>query len=721
MSKLKTDLAREAEKYPNPIPSREYILALLEKQGKPMTRRELVDALKLGTAEDKQEALKRRLAAMERDGQLLRTRRGAYGLPSKMNLIVARVVAHKDGFGFAVPEEGGDHLFLSERQMRRVFHGDRVMVRPIHTGVRGRKEGEIVEVIETNTLQLVGRFMIENDVAYVIPVNKRIHHDILIPPANQHEAKPGEMVVVDIVSQPNLRSLPVGRVQERLGDHMAPGMEIDVAIRSYGLPCIWPEAVLAEMEHIPAEVEPKDKEGRLSLVDLPLVTIDGEDAKDFDDAVFCMPLPKGGWRLYVAIADVAHYVQPKTALDDEALQRGNSVYFPGRVIPMLPSELSNGLCSLNPHVDRLCLVCEITISARGKVQNYRFHEAVMRSQARLTYTKVDQLLRGVNPQLTAHYATLLPHLQNLYALYQVLHKAREARGAIDFELPETRIVFGKERKIAEIVPLKRNDAHRLIEECMLVANVCAAEFLLKYKLAGLFRIHAGPDPAKLTDLRQFLSELGLHLSGGDEPQPIDYTVLLHNISHRPDAHMIQMVLLRSLSQAVYQPENQGHFGLAYEAYAHFTSPIRRYPDLLLHRAIKHILSGKKSRSFLYTPETIAHYGERCSLTERRADDATRSVVDWLKCEFMLDKLGQVFAGTITSVTSFGFFVSLSDIFVDGLVHISSLRRDYYHFDPVRHCLRGESSGTIYRLGSVVQVRVTRVSLDDREIDFDVVT
>lgn len=711
--------AREADKYPNPIPSREYILAQLQAQARPMTRKELLDTLGLHS-EEAQEALRRRLRAMERDGQLLRTRRGAYGLPSKMNLVVARVVAHKEGYGFAIPEQG-DHFFLNERQMRRVFHGDKVLVRPLHCDRRGRKEAEIVEVLESNTIQLVGRFIVENDVAHVIPSSKRILHDIIIPPPYRGSAQTGQIVLVDIMHQPQLRSSPVGKISEILGDHMAPGMEIDIAIRSYGLPNEWPQDVLAEVEQFSTTVERTDKLDRLNLTELALVTIDGEDAKDFDDAVYCEPLPKGGWRLYVAIADVAHYVKPKSSLDREATLRGNSVYFPGRVIPMLPAELSNGLCSLNPRVDRLCMVCEIIITASGIIKNYQFHEALMRSKARLTYDKADQLLRGANPQLAQHHAQLLPHLQDLHALYKVLHKQREKRGAIDFEIAEAKIIFGKNRKIDKIVSVQRNDAHRLIEECMLVANVCAAQYLLKHKMEGLFRTHAGPDPEKLVDLRQFLSELGLRLYGGKNPKPKDYAQLLRAVVDRPDAQMIQTVLLRSLRQAVYQPENEGHFGLAYEAYAHFTSPIRRYPDLLLHRAIKHVLNKSKIKQPFYTKNEMAHFGEQCSFTERRADDATRSVTEWLKCEFMMDKLGQVFTGTITGVTSFGFFVSLETIFVDGLVHISFLRRDYYHFDPIRHWLRGEGSGVIYRLGNKVEVRVARVALDEREIDFELVS
>ncbi len=705
---------REAEKYEHPIPSREYILEFLADYGHPATFRQLLTELEL-TADQQQEALKRRLTAMVRDGQLMQNRRGAFGPLTKMDLITGRVIGHKDGYGFVVPDDGGDDLFINARYMRAAFHDDKVVVRVVNIDHRGRREGAIVEVIEHNTHELVGRFKVEANAAFVQPTNARIPNDILISPDSTLDAKPGQMVVVEIVVQPSSTARPVGKVKEILGDHMAPGMEIDVAIRNHEIPNEWPEDVSKEAARYTTEVSEDAIQNRLDLRQLAFVTIDGDDAKDFDDAVYCERRDKG-WVLYVAIADVSHYVRPHSALDREALNRGNSVYFPGRVIPMLPEVLSNGLCSLNPHVNRLALVCEMAITAAGKISHYQFHEAVFRSHARLTYDQVAAMEEG-NKELRQKYAALWPHLEDLFALYRVLHSARQKRGSIDFDLPETKIIFGTDRKIEKIIPLQRNDAHRLIEECMLCANISAAQFLLEHDCPGLFRIHQGPSPEKLIDLRKFLSEIGLQLPGKEEPTPRDYAKLLASVAKRPDARLIQTVLLRSLSQAIYDPENTGHFGLAFDAYAHFTSPIRRYPDLLVHRAIRNILRGKfKAMDGEIDPE-MQKYGEHCSMTERRADEATREAVDWLKCEFMLDKLGEEFPGIISSVTSFGIFVELTDIYVEGLVHISQLPSDYYHYDPIKHMIYGERSGTKYRLGDPVKVKVVRVDLDQRQIDF----
>jgi ribonuclease R len=705
---------RESQKYEHPIPSREFILDFLSEAGRPMTYRQLAIELDTTGVEQK-EALRRRLIAMVRDGQLHQNRRGAYGLLSKLELIAGRVIGHKDGFGFVVPDDESDDLFLNARQMRLVFHDDRVMVSVSGIDHRGRREGSIVEVTERCTHELVGRLISESGIHFVQPVNTRISQDILIPTENIGQAKNGQMVVVAITTQPSATTRPVGKVIEIIGDHMAPGMEIDVAIRNHEIPNEWPEAVLAEASHFSQEVEEAACKGRLDLRALPFVTIDGEDAKDFDDAVYCEPREKGGWTLYVAIADVSHYVKPRRPLDEEALNRGNSVYFPGRVIPMLPEVLSNGLCSLNPNVNRLAMVCEMSISTTGKIMTYRFHEAVFKSYARLTYNKVYAMVEQGDKELQKEYRDLLPHLQELFVVYRVLNKARKKRGAIDFDLPETKIIFGEDRKIEKIIASERNDAHKMIEECMLCANICAARFLIKNEVTGLFRVHEGPSPEKLMDLRKFLGELGLTLPGGEEPEPADYAKLLKMIEGRPDAHVIQTVLLRSLSQAVYTPEQKGHFGLAFEEYAHFTSPIRRYPDLLVHRAIRQVLRGDHNPG--ENDPRFEKYGEHCSMTERRADDATREATEWLKCEYMMDKIGEEFDGVITSVTSFGLFVELKEIFVEGLVHISLLQSDYYHFDPIKHALLGERSGRRYGLGDPVRVKVVRVNLDDRKIDF----
>ncbi len=708
---------REAQQYARPIPSREFILQFLGDCDGPKTLSQIARGLSVKAAIDL-EALEKRLKAMERDGQVVFNRRDAYGPVSKMDLVRGRVIGHPEGYGFLVPDQGGDDLFLSARQMRSLLHGDRAVVRKAGVDRRGRFEGALVEVLERANQQLVGRYFQEGGVGFVVPDNKRFHQDVLIPAEAVNEARHGQLVVARIVQQPDRRRQPIGRIAEVLGDHMAPGMEIDVAIRSYEIPRTWSAEVETEAQRLGSKVRKQDLAGRLDLRDTPLVTIDGDDARDFDDAVYCERV-QGGWRLLVAIADVSHYVQPGSALDREAHARGNSVYFPDRVIPMLPEALSNGLCSLNPGVDRLCLVCELEIGTRGRVRAQRFHEAVMRSAARLTYDQVKTLVIDRAPAARKRFPALVSPLDDLMALYRVLHGRRKARGAIDFETTETRIVFGPDRKIERIVPTVRHDAHRLIEECMILANVAAAERLSAEKLPGLYRVHDRPHPDKLEALRTFLGELGLKLGGGEQPAPGDYAKLLEGAARRPDAHLIQTVLLRSLRLAVYSPENLGHFGLAHTHYAHFTSPIRRYPDLLLHRAIRHSLRQGKTGAFPYTRETMQVQGEHCSMTERRADEATRDAVNWLKCEYMLDKVGEVFEGIISAVTGFGVFVELKDIHVEGLIHVTTLPNDYYHFDPIHHRLRGERSGRTYRLAEKLAVRVLRVDLDGRRIDFGI--
>lgn len=715
---------REAQKYENPIPSREFILDLLESHGAALNREQLAEALSL-ESEEHLEALRRRLRAMERDGQLIYSRRG-YAPVSKVDLVRGRVIGHPDGFGFLVPDGGGDDLFLSARQMRSLLHGDRALVHVVGIDRRGRREGAVVEVLERNTEQVVGRYFEEGGVGFVVSENKRVSQELVIPPDNRGPAQPGQIVVARIVEQPSKRARPVGAIVEVLGDHMGPGMEIDVAVRSYGLPNEWPEAVEHEASHFGREVPEAAKKGRVDLRHLPLVTIDGADARDFDDAVYAEPTPKG-WKLLVAIADVSHYVEPGSALDQEARERGNSVYFPERVIPMLPEVLSNGLCSINPEVDRLCMVCEMQINRDGKLVRSRFFEGVMRSHARLIYDDVAAMLVGGDKALRERFGHVLPHLENLHDLFRVLRKMRRKRGAIDFDTTETRIVFGPDRKIEQIVPVQRNDAHMLIEECMILANVCAARFLERHKIPALYRVHEAPDEEKLTELREFLAEFGLTLRGGDKPEPRHFAEVLEKASSRPDRHLIQTVMLRSLKQAQYNPENAGHFGLAHEAYAHFTSPIRRYPDLLVHRAIRHILRSSailarsKAKGFLYDHEAMVSHGEHCSMTDRRADEATRDAVNWLKCEFMTDKVGDDFDGTIAGVTSFGIFVELDGIYVEGLVHVTALGDDYFHFDPIGHRLSGERTATVYRLGDRVRVKVARVDLDERKIDFELLS
>ena len=710
---------RESKNYQNPIPSREYILEYLEKAGRPMTR----DALEAGLQlfdDDSREALRRRLRAMERDAQLIFNRRREYALVSKMNLVKGRVIGHADGFGFLVTEDEGDDIFLAAREMRSLLHGDRALVSITGVDRRGRREGALVEVIERANETIVGRLFIEKGVSFVVPDNKRINQDVLIAAENLNNATHGQIVIAHLVEQPNRYRQPLGRVVEIVGEHMAPGMEIDVAIRAHDLPLNWSEETLAEIAGLSPEVKEVDKQGRTDIRQLPLVTIDGEDARDFDDAVYCERQEgKGetGWRLMVAIADVSHYVKPDTALDIDARERGTSVYFPERVIPMLPEILSNGLCSLKPKVDRLCMVCDMHLSSSGKLVDWRFYPALMHSHARLTYTQVAAMLVENDETLRSEYQAVLPHLENLHALYKIMRQRRNERGAIDFETTETRIVFGESRKIEQIIPVVRNDAHKLIEEFMIIANVATARHLLKNKIPALYRVHEGPTAEKLEPLRAFLSELGLSLSGADDPKPADYARLLGEIEQRADAHLVQTVLLRSLRQAVYSPDNIGHFGLSFDAYAHFTSPIRRYPDLVVHRALKHLCENKKVDEFIYTHADAEATGEHCSQTERKADEATRDAVDWLKCEYMLDKVGEEFEGIINTVTNFGLFVELNDIYVEGLIHVTGLDNDYYQYDPVKHRMLGERTNQSFRLGDPIRVKVARVDLDDKKIDF----
>ena len=706
--------AREARKYKNPIPSREFIIETLEAQGAPLKFEELARVLGLKHPQ-KVEALSFRVKAMLRDGQLVKNRRGGLCVVNRQDLIVGRVIAHPDGFGFVKPDDGGEDLFLSPREMRPLWNDDRVVVQVTGVDRRGRREGSVVEILERAHHHVVGRVHMEMGVGFLVPDNKRMTHRVIIPDEHLGGAREGQMVVVEILEHPTPWRQPIGKVIEVLGEHMAPGMETDVAIRAYDIPVVWPDEVEEEIAALTEEVPEAAKKGRVDLRKLPLVTIDGADARDFDDAVHCKRTPKG-WRLWVAIADVSAYVKRGSALDQEAYKRGNSTYFPDRVVPMLPEVLSNGLCSLNPHVDRLCMVAELYISRDGRIQRSRFYDAVMRSHARLTYDEVARMLYEKDANLRKRHKPLLPHLRELDRLYRALHKAREKRGAIDFDTVETRFVFNEKGKLEAIVPYERNDAHRIIEECMLAANVAAARLLERKKIPTLYRVHERPSEEKLKELREFLGQLGLRLGGGDEPTAKDYARLMEEVKARPDAHMIQTVLLRSMMQAVYSSENIGHFGLAFPCYTHFTSPIRRYPDLLVHRAIRHLLTDKRPETFPYAFPEMATMGEHCSMTERRSDEATRDAADALKCEFMLDKVGEAYEGLIVSVNSFGIFVELKPLYITGLVHITQLDHDFFHFDPVSHLLVGERTGKRYQLGDSVEVVVAAVNLDDRKID-----
>ncbi|NNJ98180.1 MAG: ribonuclease R [Gammaproteobacteria bacterium] len=716
------DAALEAERYENPIASRKLILSEITREGA-LGFQSLAEHLNI-QSDDQLDALRRRLRAMVRDGQLVQNRRGGYLPVDESHLVRGRVIAHPDGYGFLVPEAGGDDLFLNARQMRTLLHGDKAVVRVSGVDRRGRLEGAVISVFERANQFIVGRLFIESGVAVVVADNKRITQDILIPENAIDGAVSGQIVKVEIVEQPTFKRQPIGRVVDVLGDHMSPGMEVDIAIHNYGLPHEFPQQVLDDAEKWGGSVRKRDKEGRVDLRSLPLVTIDGEDARDFDDAVYCEPvkgIARSGWRLIVAIAEVAHYVNINSALDKEAYDRATSVYFPGRVIPMLPENLSNGLCSLNPQVDRLCLVCEMRISAEGSINGYKFHEAVIKSHARLTYTKVADAVVERKPKVLKELDHLLPHLENLYAMYRKMDKARQKRGAIEFDTIETKFEFTDDMRIKDIHPTVRNDAHKIIEECMIAANISAARFISKHKLPALYRIHELPDDDKLEELRGFLDDLGLKLGAPSRKiSPRDYAKLSSAIKKREDTHLIQTLMLRSMQQALYRPENIGHFGLALKHYAHFTSPIRRYPDLLVHRAIKHILHKRKKREFPYDQNTMTTFGEHCSANERRADEATRDAEFAMKCEYMLDKVGMEFSARVTGVVSFGLFVELDDYYVEGLIHITSLPKDYYDFDPISHQLVGENRGMVFRLSDKVNVRLANVDMDERRIDFELI-
>lgn len=736
-------------KYPYPIPSREEILGVLRTSDAPLAANDIAEALSIKRQE--REGFFRRVAAMERDGQIRLDKRGHYQLTHPSNFVAGCVQGHRDGYGFVIRDDGQDDLFLPNAEMQKVMHNDRVLARIVGYDRRGRPEGHVVEVTERANKRVIGRLLNENGALIVAPEDKRISHDILVT-QNAKKAKVGQVVVVELTDFPSRHSQPLGRVCEVLGDIDDPGMEIEIAVRKYGVPHEFGAQALGEAAALPDKVRPADLRYRVDLRDVPLVTIDGEDARDFDDAVYCEPAAVGrgeGFRLIVAIADVSHYVQPGSPLDADAVERSTSVYFPRRVIPMLPEKLSNGLCSLNPQVDRCVLACDMIINARGDIKAYQFYPAVIHSAARLTYTEVAAVLSNTKGPEAARRAELMPHLQHLYGVYKALFVARQKRGAIDFDTTETYIVCNAQGKIEQILPRQRNDAHRLIEECMLAANVCAADFLKRNKHPGLYRVHAGPTPEKLENLRAFLRDMGLTLGGGDTPHASDYAALMAHIRDRPDAQMLQPMLLRSMQQAVYSPDNIGHFGLAYDAYAHFTSPIRRYPDLLTHRAIYAILSGKK-----YTPKSPEgvelntalspraramqreddeargrarsnaaiweELGLHCSSNERRADEASRDVEAWLKCYFMRDKLGEEYGGMVNGVTSFGIFVQLDALFIEGLVHVTELGADYFQYDEVKNELRGERTGIRYRLSDRVRVQVSRVDLDARKIDFRLV-
>ncbi|MDJ0700417.1 MAG: ribonuclease R [Woeseiaceae bacterium] len=712
-AKRKRPSKKRAKPYKHPVPSRNELLDYLTEVGRPVKAGRILKDFGL-KGQRMRTLLDDRLYGMVRAGQIIENRRHEYCLTRKLDLVTGEVSGHRDGFGFVIPDEGDDDIYLSAREMRALFDGDRVAVKVVGVDRRGRPEGKLVEVLERGVQEVAGQFRRERGIGVVIPDNARISHRILIGKGESHNARNGDMVVAEILDFPTYVDPPTGRIVKVIGKPDQKGIATDIAIHSNGIPFEWPRAVRKDIKRFGSTVPTNAKKGRVDLRDVDLVTIDGSDARDFDDAVYC-ERTQSGWRLLVAIADVSHYVEIDSALDREAANRGTSVYFPDRVVPMLPEVLSNGLCSLNPKVDRLCMVCDMRVNRDGKVTRSTFLEAVMRSKARLTYGKVNAFLEGRSKKSVPK--PLQPAVRELHRLYKALAKARNRRGAIELDLPQTRFRLDKSGAIEDIVVEPRNDAHRLIEECMIAANVQAAKFIRRYRIPGLYRVHPKPDPDRFEELRQYLVSLGLKVPHSEHVEPRQFNKLLQQVEGRPDSAAISMAMLRSLTHAEYTPVNVGHFGLALDAYAHFTSPIRRYPDLLVHRAIRHILRGGKPRRYHYNGRVMERLGSITSAHERRAEDATREVEAWLKCQYMEEHLGKEYTGVITGVTNFGVFVQLEGLLIDGLVHVTSLDNDYYQFNPGSQQLVGERTGRTYSLGQEMDVRVHRVDMETRRIDF----
>jgi len=710
----KAKSTRKSKQYKHPIPSQNQLIDFLNEAGKPLKIEEIIKGFSL-KGQRMRSQLVDRLYAMVRAGQILENRRGEYCLTAKLDLVTGMVSGHRDGFGFVVRDDGEpDDVYLSATQMRSLFDGDRVAIRITGLDRRGRAEGELVDILERGTREVAGQFIRERGIGLVVPDNSRISHRILIPKGEGGNAKPGDMVVVDILDYPSRVEQATGRIITVIGAPGDKGIATDIAIHSHSIPFKWPQAVLNEIKTFGKDVPDKAKQGRTDLRDVNLVTIDGEDARDFDDAVYCEK-SGSGWRLLVAIADVSHYVSVGSELDKEATRRGTSVYFPDRVVPMLPEVLSNGLCSLNPKIDRLCMVCEMHVDGEGNVTRSEFFEAVMRSKARLTYSQVSAFLEGeTKPALPKD---LHSSIRELHALYRVFATARARRGAIEIDLPQTKFKLNKDGEINRIEVVPRNDAHRLIEECMIAANVQAASFLKHHRIPGLYRVHPKPDPDRFNDLRLYLVSLGLKVAHPDHVEPRHFTQIIEQVKDRPDSAAITMAMLRSLTHAEYSPTNVGHFGLSLASYAHFTSPIRRYPDLLVHRAVRHMLRGGKAGRYDYGPKEMERLGSITSSHEKRAEEATRDVEAWLKCQYMEGHLGDEFDGVITGVTNFGLFVQITELLTDGLVHVTSLDNDYYHYDAGSQRLVGERSGKTYSLGEAMRVRVQRVDMETRKIDF----
>lgn len=709
---------QKGKPYKHPIPGPNDLIDFLTETGKPLKADAILKAFDL-KGQRMRSLLVEKLNTMVRAGQIIENRRGEYCLTAKLDLVTGTVSGHRDGFGFVVRDDGeSEDVYLSAREMRPLFDGDRVAIRVKGMDRRGRAEGQLVDVLERGTQQVAGQFIRERGIGLVIPDNSKISHRILIPKDESGGAKHGQMVVVEILDFPTYVEQATGRVVNIIGTPGEKGIATDIAIHSHAIPYKWPDTVREQVQDFGAEVPDASMDGRTELRNVDLITIDGADARDFDDAVFCMKA-ESGWRLLVAIADVANYVSIGSALDKEAIVRGTSVYFPDRVVPMLPEVLSNGLCSLNPKVDRLCMVCDMEVSSSGKVTKATFFEGVMKSKARLTYSQVGDFLSGASK--TSVPSELQASVRDLHDLYKAFAKQRRRRGAIEIDLPQTKFKLNDDGEIDRIEVVPRNDAHRLIEECMIAANVEAAKFLKKHRIPGLYRVHPKPDTDRFNDLRLYLISLGLKVPHPDHVEPRHFTQLIEQVKDRPDSAAITMAMLRSLTHAEYSPTNVGHFGLALESYAHFTSPIRRYPDLLVHRAIRHIIRGGKPGKYDYAPKEMERLGAITSAHEKRAEEATRDVEAWLKCQYMEQHLGDEFDGVITGVTNFGVFVQITELMTDGLVHVTSLANDYYKYDAGSQKLVGERSGHTYSLGEEMRIRVERVDMETRKIDFRPVT
>ena len=705
------------------------VLTFLKQKDEPVATREIAQVLGQGGKRGIEQTYQT-LEMLRDAGEITQVRRNRWTIQHQINEVLGKVVGHSEGHGYILPIEGGEKIFIRRHEMNEVLHGDTVNVRLTGKDKRNKRYGQIIEILERSIKTVVGRFFIERGLQFIVPNDQRISQDIFIPPDSLKtldiQPESGQVVVCEITQYPSKNFQPVGNIIEILGDYLAPGMEIEIAKNEFDIPSEWPNDIAQETNKLPAEVIGDDFLNRQDIRDLPLVTIDGSDARDFDDAVFCEKAKQGGFRLVVAIADVSHYVKPKTALDTEAWLRGNSVYFPRQVIPMLPEVLSNGLCSLNPDVDRLCMVCDMQINQQGEIIASEFYSAVMYSHARLIYEQVAEYLDSERSladkeklPITKNTDKVIASLHELESLAKLLGEQRRKKGSIDLNIAEPMIIFNGERKIDKIVPRERNFAHRLIEECMLAANICAADALSESKVAGIYRVHEQPDEEKIKDAREFIRQFGVMLTGGNEPTPLDYTKLLNKLDEdNTESKIINQALLRSFKQARYSEENDGHFALAFDSYTHFTSPIRRYSDLHVHRQLKRLCKEPAAKDDEDSFDNVVTLAEQTSMTERRAEKATRAVTQWLKCEYMSHKIGEKCVGTITTVVDFGLFIELDEHYVEGLIHIANLGEDYFVFDEVSRSLRGEMFGETYQAGQKINIVVSRVDLEQKRIDFD---